>query len=351
MVRPGGGGKYVLKFISGKYQGGEFPLEPNHEVIVGRASDVEMVLVEDMVSRQHARFTTTLSEVWIEDLGSTNGTFVNGEKITKVKLKDGDRILIGTSIVKLSVADQAPAEAPPPLFGAPRHSGGEQQTVMERLSQVTAPPMPQGRSPATQAVSPLRPNPMAAPAAPAQAPAGVLSGLIDQLPLPDLLQLFGNAKKSGCLIVNSKGSEGRVYMREGRVYAAIIDEQTDVAADKAFYRMMGWTTGSFLLDHTASRSFPTEINESIESLMMEGMRILDEIRNIGGDVPDYQAVLRIPAPIVPPLRNLSPELLDTLQLVHNYGRVETVLNKSLATDLETLQDIVYLLRNQYLAEE
>ena len=41
----------------------------------------------------------------IQDLGSTNGTFVNGEKIRKVELKDGDRILIGTSIIKLVSVD------------------------------------------------------------------------------------------------------------------------------------------------------------------------------------------------------------------------------------------------------
>ena len=46
---------YALRFISGKYQGGEFPLAPNKEIIVGRSSDLEMVLVEDMVSRRHAR--------------------------------------------------------------------------------------------------------------------------------------------------------------------------------------------------------------------------------------------------------------------------------------------------------
>ena len=90
-----------MRFISGKYQGGEFALEMNQELIIGRSSELEMVLIEDMVSRHHAKITTTNDEITIEDLGSTNGTFVNGEKITKCKLKEGDRILIGTSIIKL----------------------------------------------------------------------------------------------------------------------------------------------------------------------------------------------------------------------------------------------------------
>src|SRR4029077_12912467 len=96
---------WALRFISGKYQGGEFPLRPHREIIIGRSSELDMVLVEDMVSRKHAKITTDDKAVTIQDLGSTNGTFVNGEKVRKVELKDGDRILIGTSIVKLVYVD------------------------------------------------------------------------------------------------------------------------------------------------------------------------------------------------------------------------------------------------------
>ena len=82
----------ALRFISGKYQGGEFPLAGNQEIFVGRSSDLDMVLVEDMVSRRHARIACTDEQILIEDLGSTNGTFVNGEKIKKTALKEGDRV-------------------------------------------------------------------------------------------------------------------------------------------------------------------------------------------------------------------------------------------------------------------
>src|SRR5688500_20139941 len=63
----------ALRFISGKYQGGEFPLGENKEIIIGRSSDLDMVLVEDMVSRRHARIACTEQEITIEDLGSKIG--------------------------------------------------------------------------------------------------------------------------------------------------------------------------------------------------------------------------------------------------------------------------------------
>ena len=94
--------RFALRFISGKYQGGEFPLRMNREIIIGRSSDLDMVLVEDMVSRRHAKISSTDAEVFIQDMGSTNGTFVNGEKIAgRALLHEGDRILVGTSIIKV----------------------------------------------------------------------------------------------------------------------------------------------------------------------------------------------------------------------------------------------------------
>ena len=104
---------FSLKFISGKYQGGEFPLTPGKQLIIGRSPELELALVEDMVSRKHAKLTVTDDgRVSIEDLGSSNGTFVNGEQIARpTRLKDGDRILIGTSILKLVKLDAAQVQA------------------------------------------------------------------------------------------------------------------------------------------------------------------------------------------------------------------------------------------------
>ncbi|MGC4093594.1 MAG: FHA domain-containing protein [Polyangiaceae bacterium] len=82
----GGHGWPCVSFL-GKYQGGEFPLIEGQEIVIGRSSDLDMVLVEEMVSRRHARILLEDTVISIEDLGSTNGTFVNGEKIQKGVLK------------------------------------------------------------------------------------------------------------------------------------------------------------------------------------------------------------------------------------------------------------------------
>jgi hypothetical protein len=121
---------WILKFISGKYQGGEFPLRPNCEMIIGRSSDLDIVLAEEMVSRRHAKISTDANSVSIQDLGSTNGTFVNGENIRSTGLKEDDRILVGTSIIELVTAS---GEIPIP--SSSKHSTSEDAGARERPAQ------------------------------------------------------------------------------------------------------------------------------------------------------------------------------------------------------------------------
>ena len=81
---------------------------------------------------------------------------------------------------------------------------------------------------------------------------------------------------------------------------------------------------------------------------MEGLRQLDEFNVLREKLPPLDSRLGVAVPLVPPLRDLKAEELDVLQLAHNYGVLESVLNKSLATDLETCQILLRLLKDSYL---
>jgi pSer/pThr/pTyr-binding forkhead associated (FHA) protein len=63
------------------------------EIVVGRQADCDLVLTEGHASRKHAKFSLADGAVWLEDLNSANGSFVNGQRITgKVRLNAGDRL-------------------------------------------------------------------------------------------------------------------------------------------------------------------------------------------------------------------------------------------------------------------
>ena len=69
-------------------------------VRIGRAPECELVLKDNRVSRRHARLAARDGVLVLTDLGSTNGTRVNGNRVTEVVLGAGDRVQIGeTSLV------------------------------------------------------------------------------------------------------------------------------------------------------------------------------------------------------------------------------------------------------------
>jgi hypothetical protein len=308
--------QYALRFISGKYQGGEFPLKMDREIVIGRSSDLDMVLVEDMVSRKHAKISTQNGQVIIQDLGSTNGTFVNGEKIKRVRLREGDRILIGTSILKLVLSDSQLNASAPGKISMATPGGG----MVPAPSRTTS-------------------------------GARSMAGTIDEIPLPDLLQLLSTSKKSGVLEVQSIQGMGRIYLRKGQVYFATIDDGFDLNPRKAIYRMIVWQSGTFELQPPDEKEFLEELDESTEGLLMEAMRQLDEIRRLEKELPSRGARILLATPIVPSFRDLSPEQLDLLQLIHNYGQVSLVLDKSPTTDLETYQGLLQLIKAGFVRTE
>ena len=68
--------------------------------VIGRAPNVEVRLEDDGISRTHARLRAETNRAWIEDMGSRNGTFVNGTKISApVELREGDKIQVGRGTV------------------------------------------------------------------------------------------------------------------------------------------------------------------------------------------------------------------------------------------------------------
>ena len=72
-------------------------------VVIGRAPSSDIVIDEPVVSAAHARFTLQGPALVLEDLGSTNGTLVNGHPIGQpVTLRDGDEIQIGDAIMRAS---------------------------------------------------------------------------------------------------------------------------------------------------------------------------------------------------------------------------------------------------------
>ncbi len=93
---------------SGFYAGLEWPLDRECTVI-GRGRTADLVLSEATISRAHAVLGYESGKVFVEDLGSTNGTLVNGVRERRVLLADGDELSMGKLQLKIRVAPDAGA--------------------------------------------------------------------------------------------------------------------------------------------------------------------------------------------------------------------------------------------------
>ncbi|MCC6671950.1 MAG: FHA domain-containing protein [Planctomycetes bacterium] len=153
-----------------------------HDAIVGRVAGCPIHVDDAKVSRRHARFVVTGSVVEIEDLGSANGTLLNGHPVQRRVVRDGDELTFGTTV--LVYREPAPAPAPgrpdaprPPAGPAPSQPRDAfevlefEDEVVEVRAQTPPPPAP-AAAPARAA--PPAPGPARAPAAQGGRVGGIL---------------------------------------------------------------------------------------------------------------------------------------------------------------------------------
>ena len=131
-------------------QGAERALEPG--TTIGREG-CDITITDPDVSRRHAALQIIAGELSIEDLGSTNGTFVNGEQIMERRtLRGGDEVRIGSTVWRL----RAPAEATR-LSNVPSEVSPASQTTT--LRPAAAPEPPTEEAPPAPRIEPAPPAP------------------------------------------------------------------------------------------------------------------------------------------------------------------------------------------------
>ncbi|MSP91326.1 MAG: FHA domain-containing protein [Myxococcales bacterium] len=87
--------KLTLRALSGDLQGQAFHVE--REFIIGRSTTCGIFVPDRRISREHSRVWLEDGALWVEDLGSHNGTYVNGQRVTRLAIQIGDTIRVGTS--------------------------------------------------------------------------------------------------------------------------------------------------------------------------------------------------------------------------------------------------------------
>jgi hypothetical protein len=221
----------------------------------------------------------------VEDLDSTNGTYVNGVRVTRSHVAEGDRIVVGGTVVKVVARDDAPRASTAAAHAAALASASSQPPVMQ--------------------------------------------GCLDEVPLPDLLQMLGGAGNTGVLSIRTDGHTAELHLHHGRVMGCVIDGRADVPAEKGFHRLLAWSSGRFELRGAPSfAEGPEPAAQSIEALLLEGMRQLDELKRLR---------CKLPARFVTgaaPTDSLDEQDRSLLALAARNDTLDEVLDATPLSDLE-----------------
>ena len=205
-------------------------LPADGSVIIGRSREADLRLADPDTSRRHAKIVCESGRFTVQDLVSTNGTWVNGARVDEHLLKPGDRLEIGSQEIVFCVV-----EADPDLVAEP---GEEAQTLFVERSTST----PSFR------------------------------GELAEIPAFAVLQILELGHKTGMLQIDSDGGTGRLWLQRGDPVHAQTKGQIGFDAAVA---LVSAETGRFGFEQGAVPPTRT-IEATVTQLLLEASRLQDE---------------------------------------------------------------------------
>jgi hypothetical protein len=292
--------RWALRFMLGPHKDRELRLPETGHVVVGSGDGVDFQLQDPSMAPMHARFLCQRGKVVLLDLHSPQGTFVNAKRVARTELRDGDRIIMGESMMKIVARSERAKDSPPGT---------------EELGE-------------TGNFGPRR----------------ELSGDLSAFPLPALVQQLASAKRSCVLVVRSGDDSGRLYFDAGVIAFALLNDLDAASAAKAVSRILTWQTGEFHVEQRGKLTIEGSLRLQVNLALANATKILREVLKVTG-APDVATRIR-----VHPAGALS--LKANFQLVLDTARerwdLEGVLNACRLDDLTIAQTLAELARLRLL---
>jgi pSer/pThr/pTyr-binding forkhead associated (FHA) protein len=204
------------------------PLRSGTTVVVGRSRSCELTLPSADASRRHAEIVSVHDGFLVRDLRSTNGTFVNGERVEERQLRPGDRIEIGGDTITFCQVGGALANDP----------GGEAETIL-----VERPALGEA-----------------------------FQGDLAEIPPFAVLQILELGRKSGVIHIESEAGDGHLWLERGTPIHAETKQQSGFDAALA---IVSAKTGRFRFE-SLGESPEATIEASVTELLLEASRLHDE---------------------------------------------------------------------------
>jgi hypothetical protein len=275
-------------------------------VSIGRHESNEIRLPSRAVSNFHAEILKEDGALVIRDLGSTNGTRVNGERVDRSRVSPGDSIHIGNHVLSLQLRPPQSATPVASATGAAPFGPGSVGRIL------------------------------GAKARPVDA-----NGSMD-LSLADLLRRLAATSGAHRALLEREGRRAQILFNDQRLFHV---EYEGTIGEKALYRLFGWHEGSYevkALEEPAS--LPVSICLPLDALIVEGMDHALELGKLVAGLPPLATPLRLKEDCPLPLTAHSPAEIEIFQAIIRHETIENVIEKSPWTDVRVARLIESLLR-------
>ncbi len=197
-----------LQILLGRERSRVHAVDGGGAYVVGRSSDCDIVLASDIVSRQHARIVVRHADIKVIDLGSSNGTYINGARVLgEGTAIHGDIILVGDVALRV-------------------------------------------HGPTVPALLPARPD--VAPGTSFN-----LSGSLMEIPPATVLRYLAVIKKTGSVLFTSPPLQSRIYFTRGHISEVLVDTRKSRDPIQALTAIVRWK-GTFEIT-----SSPTDVRSNL----------------------------------------------------------------------------------------
>lgn len=300
----------ALHFLNGNNKGKEFPVPDGGGLLLCRTADEDVEINPRVTNHRYAMVNGWGERVAIRALNPNEQLTVNQAQVTQAELKEGDRIRVGrvlvlvVAVTRFSISAQNPSGETEISFVSKARTRGQADGGMG------------------------------------------LSGNITDTAVPDLLQFLCRYGRSGMLRIENMPIAGRVYLRDGHICHASIDDTT-LTPLRALYRIFRWQKGTFVFEQCAVPPFTDEIDISGDTAILEGLRLMDELRPLEAELPAWDQKLRLSGSLNGMQAGLPPDEMQALLLVMELGTVGRVIDQ-MPDDLAAVSALAGLLRRKFV---
>jgi len=291
-----------------------FDLSHTIRVGIGRHESNDLQLASRTVSNYHAEILNEGGKIILRDLGSTNGTFVNQERVRLRQLEVGDRIRIGSHVLTMHL--EPPINKRQAMFRPDRNQATFAPGTVGQIISIRA-----GSEDALKTLQARGPY---------------------DLSLADLLKILSTHGRSLLVSLTRDREQARIWVKKERIVHA---EYGNAVGEKALYRLFAWREARFELSEFSETSpTPSTIELPADTLILEGMKHASELGRLAASLPPLEAPLRLKEDCPLPMSAHSPAELEIFQWIIRHETIGKILETSPLTDMRVLKLVEALLR-------